>query len=171
MSNGDIVAMATFSRYRTAPGAGTLAALLLVLIFGSPAYVRWVQSNTDEGSAGGWFMRLLAWPAWRFDAQDSVQSLIADDIKAILVVLLTWGFMVLLPGSQLARARGGGSQFLAGWAAYIFAGAFAALLAAFVQTNPSVLGAFNAAGSGAIYGFFVGWIVGAAALGGYRGTS
>ena len=60
MSNGDIVAMATFSRYRTAPGAGTLAALLLVLIFGSPAYVNWVGSNTDAGSAGGWFMRLPA---------------------------------------------------------------------------------------------------------------
>lgn len=163
--------MAYFSRYRTAPGAGTLAALILVLIFGSPMYVSWAQSNTDESTAGGWFMRLLAWPAWRFDETDSVQNLIADDIKAILVVLFTFLFMVLLPGSQLAAARAGAGQFLAGWAGYIFAGAVAALLAAFVQSNPSLLTAFQAAGGGAIYGLFVGWIVGAAALGGRAGTA
>jgi hypothetical protein len=170
MSYGDIVAMATFSRYRTAPGAGTLAALLLVLIFGSPAYANWAGTNTDANSAGGWFMRLLAWPAWRFDADNSVQQLIADDIKAILLVLFTAGFLVLLPGSQLARVRGGASQFLAGWGAYIFAAASAGLLAAFVQSSPTLMAAFTAAGAGAIYGLFSGWIVGAASLGGYRGT-
>jgi hypothetical protein len=162
--------MAVISRYRTAPGAGTLAALILVLVFGSPAYVSWAQSSTDANTAGGWFLRLLAWPAWRFEADDSVQQLLADDIKAILLVLLTFGFLVLLPGSQLARARGGASQFLAGWGAYIFAGAFAGLLASFVQANPTLLTAFGNAGGGAIYGLFAGWIIGAASLGGYRGT-
>jgi hypothetical protein len=157
--------MAYFARYRTAPGAGTLAALLLVLVFGSPAYVSWVQGNTDANTAGGWFMRLLAWPAWRFSAGDSVQNLIADDLRAILVVLLTFVLMLAFAGSALARA-----QFFAGWGAYVFAGALSALISAFVLSNPSLLTAFQAAGGGAIYGMFVGWIVGFASLGGYRGT-
>lgn len=162
--------MAYFSRYRTAPGAGTLAALLLVLIGGSPMYARWVTSSTDENTAGGWFMRLFAWPAWRFNVDESVQAVIAADLKAILLVLFTFLFLVLLPGSQLAAARGGLSQLLAGWAAYIFGAAFAALIAAFVLANPTLLAAFQQAGGGAIYGLFIGWIVGLAALGGHRGT-
>ena len=54
-------------------------------------------------------------------------------------------------------------------ASYVFAGAFAALLTALIQANPSLLGAFQAAGIGAGYGFFVGWIIGIATLGGWRG--
>ncbi|WP_341717949.1 hypothetical protein QQG74_29770 [Micromonospora sp. FIMYZ51] len=161
--------MALTNRYKSAPGAGTLAALLLVLVFGSPWYADWARDNTDPDSAGGWFLRLLAWPAWRFDSSDSIQEIFAADLKAILVVALTFLFLYLLPGSQLARARGTLSQFFAGWAAYIFAGAFAALLTALIRTNPSLLGAFQAAGDGAEYGLFVGWIIGIATLGGYRG--
>jgi hypothetical protein len=162
--------MALLSRYRTAPGAGTLMALLLVLIGGSPMYRNWAASSTDENTAGGWWLRLVGWPAWSFDADESVQNVIAADLKAILLILFTFLFLVLLPGSQLASARGGLSQFLAGWAAYIFAAVFAALIAAFVLANPSLLSAFQQAGGGAIYGVFVGWIVGAAALGAHRGT-
>ena len=161
--------MALTNRYKSATGAGTVAALLLVLIFGSPWYANWAANNTNPETAGGWFLRLLAWPAWRFDSDASIQDLIAADLRAILVVVLTALFLFLLPGSQLARARGTLSQFFAGWAAFIFAGAFAALLTALIQTNPSLLGAFQAAGSGAGYGFFVGWIVGIATLGGWRG--
>ncbi len=79
-------------------------------------------------------------------------------------------FLYLLVGTQLARARGTLSQFFAAWGAYIFAGAFAALLTTLIRSNPSLLGAFQAAGAGATYGLFVGWIVGIAALGGWRGT-
>jgi hypothetical protein len=164
--------MALLSRYRTATGAGTLAALILVLAFGNPAYVSWAQNdaNTNPNEAGGWFLRLLAWPAWRFDSDESVRDMFAADVRAILLVIFTALFLYLLPGSQLARARGTLSQFFAGWAAYIFAGALAGLLAALIVANPTMLAAFNAAGGGAIYGLFVGWVVGAAALGGWRGT-
>ncbi|BFU41949.1 hypothetical protein [Krasilnikovia sp. MM14-A1004] len=158
------------NRYRTAPGAGTLAALILVLIFGSPWYADWAEKNTDPNTAGGWWLRLLAWPHWRFSSHDSVREVVAADLKAILLVVLTALFLVLLPGSQLARARGTISQFFAGWAAYIFAGGFAALLTTLILANPSLLGAFRAAGDGATYGLFVGWIVGIATLGGRRGT-
>lgn len=161
--------MALTNRYRTATGTGTLVALILVLVFGSPWYVDWARDNTNPNTAGGWFLRLLAWPAWRFNAGSSVQDVLADDLKAILVVVLTALFLYLLPGTQLARARGTLSQFFAGWAAFIFAGAFAALLTALIKSNPSLLGAFQAAGSGATYGSFVGWIIGIATLGAWRG--
>jgi hypothetical protein len=162
--------MALGNRYKTAPGAGTIAALVLVLVFGSPWYADWAAKNTDPETAGGWWLQLLAWPRWSFDTDDSLRDVIVGDLKAILVVVLTALFLFLLPGSQLARARGTISQFFAGWAAYIFAGGFAALLATLFLTNPSLLGAFRSAGSGTSYGLFVGWIVGLATLGGWRGT-
>ena len=162
--------MAVFSRYKSAVGAGTLAAFLLVLIFGSPWYADWASKNTDRNTAGGWFLQLLAWPRWSFNGESSVQDLIAADLKAIFLVLLTALFLYMLPGSQLARARGTLSQFFAGWASYIFAGGFAALLTTLIRSNPSLLGAFEMAGNGAAYGLFTGWIVGLAALGGWRGT-
>jgi hypothetical protein len=162
--------MALTNRYKTATGAGTLAALILVLVFGSPFYRDWVTDNTNENTAGGWFLRLLAWPAWRFDSGDTLQDIIADDLRAILVVVFTAVFLYLLVGTQLARARGTLSQFFAAWGAYVFAGAFAALITTLFRSNPTLLSAFQAAGAGATYGFFVGWIIGLVALGGWRGT-
>jgi hypothetical protein len=161
--------MALTNRYKTATGAGTLAALILVLVFGSPWYADWARNNTDVTTADGWFLRLLSWPAWRFDSNDSVRNIVAADLKAFLVVVLTALFLYLLPGSQLARARATFSQFFAGWASYVFAGAFAALLTTLIQADPTLLGAFGAAGAGAAYGLFVGWIIGLATLGGWRG--
>src|SRR5688572_1352425 len=164
--------MALGNRYKSAPGAGTLAALILVLVFGSPWYADWVskESNTNPNSAGGWFLRLLAWPHWEFNSNDSLREIIVGDLKAILLVVLTLIFLLLLPGSQLARARGTISQFFAGWASYIFAGGFAALFTTLFLANPSLLGAFRTAGEGATYGLFVGWIIGLATLGARRGT-
>lgn len=162
--------MALGKRYKSAPGAGTLAALILVLVFGSPWYSDWVGENTNPNTAGGWWLRLLAWPHWTFNSSDSLRDIIVGDLKAILLIVLTALFLYLLPGSQLAQARGTISQFFAGWSAYIFAGGFAALLTTLFLKNPSLLGAFQSAGNGAAYGLFVGWIVGLATLGGYRGT-
>lgn len=162
--------MAVLTRGRTSTtSAGVLTALVLVLAFGNPAYVDWSRDHTDANTAGGWFLRLLAWPAWDFDSDEPVRDLLARDLKAILVVVMAALFLAALPGTQLARARGTLSQFFAGWSAYIFAGAFAAFIAAFVLSNPTLLGAFQAAGSGAGYGLFTGWIVGIATLGAYRG--
>ena len=164
--------MALGNRYKSATGAGTIAALILVLVFGSPWYADWVNdgSNTNPNTAGGWFLRLLAWPHWEFNSNDSLRDVIVGDLKAILVVVLAALFLYLLPGSQLARARGTISQLFAGWAAYIFAAAFAALFTTLFFANPSLIGAFKAAGDGAEYGVFVGWVVGLATLGGRRGT-
>jgi len=163
--------MALGNRYKSAPGAGTLAALVLVLVFGSPWYADWATRNTNPNTAGGWWLRLLAWPHWDFNSNQSLRSIVVGDLKAILLIVLTAVFLYLLPGSQLARARGTISQFFAGWGAYVFAGGFAALLTTLFLQNPSLLAAFQAAGSGATYGLFVGWIVGLATLGGRRGTA
>src|SRR6476646_8045248 len=105
--------MALGNRYKTAIGAGTLAALILVLVFGSPWYADWGTRNTNPDIVGG--------------------------LKAILLIVLTALFLYLLPGSQLARARGTISQFFAGWGAYVFAGGFAALLTTLFLKNPSLL--------------------------------
>ncbi|GAA2630947.1 hypothetical protein GCM10010399_73710 [Dactylosporangium fulvum] len=144
----------TRSRYRTATGAGTLVAFLLVLIFGSPWYVDWVQSGNR-----GLFLETLAWPAWSFDTDASVRDLLAADLKAILVVVFTALFI-----TQLASARGTVSAILTGWAAYLFAAALAALVTAFILANASVASAVVAATGGAGYGLIVGWIVGLASM-------
>lgn len=162
--------MALGNRYKSAPGAGTLAALILVLVFGSPWYADWVFDNTNANTAGGWWLRLLSWPRWTFNSSDSLREIIVADLRAILLIVFTALFLYLLPGSQLARARGTISQFFAGWASYIFAGGFAALITTLFLKNPSLLGAFQSAGSGVTYGLFVGWLIGLATLGGYRGT-
>ncbi|MFF5234314.1 hypothetical protein [Dactylosporangium sp. NPDC000521] len=153
----------TRSRYRTASSAGMLVAFLLVLIFGSPWYVDWV----NEGNRG-LFLETLAWPAWNFDTDQSVRDLLAADLKAILLVLFTGVFITLLVGAQLASARGTISAILTGWAAYIFAAALAALITAFLLANASIGGAVLAATGGAGYGLIVGWIIGLASMAGRR---
>jgi hypothetical protein len=162
------MAVTTGGRVRTATGTAVIAALILVLAFGNPAYVDWANKNTSPNDAWGFFLRTLAWPNWSFNSKQSVQTLLAQDVKAILLIILTGVFVTLLAGSQLSRARGSFSQFLAGWAGYIFAAAVAGFLAAFIQVNASVLGAFTWAAGGAVYGLFVGWIIGLATFGARR---
>ncbi|MFC4040706.1 hypothetical protein ACFO1B_19895 [Dactylosporangium siamense] len=138
-------------------------AFLLVLIFGSPWYVDWVNSGNR-----GLFLETLAWPAWNFDTDQSVRDLLAADLKAILLVLFTAVFIKLLVGAQLASARGTISAILTGWAAYIFAAALAALITAFLLANASLASAVIAATGGAAYALIVGWIVGLASMAGRR---
>ncbi|SCL20986.1 hypothetical protein GA0070616_2164 [Micromonospora nigra] len=153
------------ARYGTAAGTGTLAALVLVAVCGSPAYVAWAQDGTDPNSAGGWYLRLLAWPAWQLDAGPE-GGLLAANLRAVLLVGFAALLLYLLPTPQVARVQGSVDQFCSGWGAYALAAGTASLLAAFLGPDPSLLGALQAAGTGASYGFLVGWIVGLASLGG-----
>jgi hypothetical protein len=139
----------------------------LVVLFGNPSYAHWADRQ-NEGSAGGFFLHQLSWPRWEFSTSQSVRSLLADDLKALLLIIFTYLFVSLLVSSQLARARATLSQFFAGWAAYIFAAAFAGLIAAWLQAHASLYGALTWAASGAIYGLFVGWIIGLATFGARR---
>ncbi|HEX6501235.1 MAG TPA: hypothetical protein VF054_19715 [Micromonosporaceae bacterium] len=153
---------------RTATGTGTLAALVLVLAFGNPSYHDWAARSTDANSALGFFLRELGWPGWTFSSAVPLRDLIAADLKAILLIAFTAMFLMVLPGSQLSSARGTLSGLFAGWGSYIFAGALAGFLAAFLQAHASLLGAYHWAADGAVYGLFAGWIVGLATLGARR---
>src|SRR6266511_4373040 len=86
------------SRYRSATGAATLVAFILVLVFGSPWYGSWVNINTRSDTAGGLFLRTLAWPAWSFDSKAQVRDVLAADLKALLLILFTALFVALLVG-------------------------------------------------------------------------
>lgn len=157
--------MPLLTRYKSAVGAGTMAAFLLVLICGSPWFRDWA-AGLDSSTVGGWFAQLLAWPAWSVEADDSIRDNIANVLRAVLVVVFAGVFLYLL-GSPPGTV----SRLLAGWAAFIFAGAAAALVTAVIRSDPSLLDALATAGVGATYGLFVGWIVGLAALTGRSGSS
>jgi hypothetical protein len=153
------------SRRRTATGVGTLVAFVLVLVFGSPIFVDWVQNNTRADTAGGLFLRTLAWPAWSFNADIPVRDLLAQDLKAILFVVFVALFLTVLAGAELSRARGTLADFVSGWSAVIFAAALAGFITAFFSVHSGLFMAIQWALAGAGYGLVVGWIVGLAQMG------
>lgn len=148
---------------RTVTRAGVIATAALVLFFGNQAVVEWVANHTTPDSAWGWFLRVLTWPHWAFGPVDgsgsAVRRLLADDLRALLLVLFVAVIMVVVSKS----VNGGLGGFVLGWAALIFASALAAFITGFIISDPSLLGAFALAAAGSAYGLFVGWIVGAAA--------
>lgn len=161
------IATRSSTGYRTAPSVAAFVAFILVLAFGNPAFHDWANKS-DPNSAGGYFLRVLTWPSWHINGSSPVQNLIADDLKAILLIVFTFMFVAVLCGAQLAAARGTISQFFAGWAGYVFAGALAGLLAAWLLQHASLLGALQWAVGGAAYGLIVGWIIGLATFGARR---
>jgi hypothetical protein len=151
-------------RFRTVASAGTAVALILVLAFGNSAFRQWVNDHTGPDDAGGFLLRQLTWPAWSFSSTESVQNLFATDLKALLLVVFTAVFLALLAVAPGWGLRGIVGAVVTGWGAYIFAAALAGLLAAFFSVHASLVGAFSSAAGGAVYGLFVGWIVGLATL-------
>ena len=156
----------TRSRRRTtATGVGTFVAFILVLVFGSPIFVDWVNNNTRADTAGGLFLRTLAWPAWSFDSRSAVRDVVAQDLKAILFVVLVAVFISILAGGELSRARGTIADFVSGWSAVIFAAALAGFLTAFLSVHAGLYTALLWALGGAGYGLITGWIVALAQMG------
>src|SRR3989440_9916231 len=129
------MAVTTAGRVRTAPGVAVLTALILVLLFGNPAYVDWQASHAGN-DAWGFVLKTLAWPNWSFSSTQSLQTVLANDIKAILLIVFTGIFVAALVG-----ARGALSGFFAGWGGDIFAAAPAGFLAALIPVDASPLGA------------------------------
>ena len=156
----------TRSRNRTtATGVGTFVAFILVLVFGSPIFVDWVNNNTRPDTAGGLFLRTLAWPAWSFDSRMAVRDVLAQDLKALLFIVLVAVFLTLLAGAELSRARGSLADFFSGWGAVIFAAALAGFLTAFLSAHAGLYTALLWALSGAGYGLITGWIIALAQMG------
>jgi hypothetical protein len=153
------------SRRSTATGTGTFVAFLLVLVFGSPIFVDWVNNNTRADTAGGLFLRTLAWPAWSFNSHEAIRDVLAQDLKAILFIVLVAVFLTVLAGAELSRARGSLADFVTGWSAVIFAAALAGFITAFLSVHAGLYTALLWALSGAAYGLITGWIVALAQMG------
>jgi hypothetical protein len=144
--------------------AGTVVALILVLAFGNSAFRQWASDHTSPNDAGGFVLRQLTWPAWSFSSTQSIRDLLATDLKAVLLVVFTALFLSLFAVAPGWGMRGILSAVIVGWAAFLFAAAVAGLIAAFIAVNASLLGAFSWASGGAVYGLFVGWLVGLVTL-------
>ncbi len=149
----------TRSRRHTATGTGTLVAFILVLVFGSPIFVDWVNNNTRADTAGGLFLRTLAWPAWSFNSHSAVRDVLAQDLKAVLFIVLVAVFLTVLAGAELSRARGTIADLVTGWSAVIFAAALAGFITAFASVHAGLYTALLWALGGASYGLITGWIV------------
>nr|BFE66137.1 hypothetical protein GCM10020063_106630 [Dactylosporangium thailandense] len=159
--------MALF-RSRTATGAGILATVLLVLIFGNQIFTEWVDRHSDGSTVWGFFLRMLAWPRWWISPRDgsgnAARELLANDLRALLLIL----FVALVLAISAKTVAGGGGAVVVGWAALIFGAALAAFTTAFIIADPTMLGALNAAAAASGYGLFVGWIVGIAVAAGKK---
>jgi hypothetical protein len=142
-----------------------MVAFVLVLVFGSPIFVDWVNSNTRPDSAGGLFLRTLAWPAWSFNSDLPVRTVLANDLKAILFIIFVALFLSMLAGAELSRARGSIADFFNGWGAVIFAAALAGFLTAFLSVQAGLYTALLWALGGAAYGLITGWIIALAQMG------
>ncbi|HET6215035.1 MAG TPA: hypothetical protein VFE14_19375 [Micromonosporaceae bacterium] len=142
-------------RTRTVTGAGIIATVALVLIFGNQAFTEWADRHTSASTGWGWFMRVLSWPRWTIGGP--VRDMLRDDLRALLLI----AFVAVILGMFGKAVSGGAGGFLLGWSALIFASALAAFLTAFINSNASLLGGFTAAAAGSTYGLFAGWIVGA----------
>jgi hypothetical protein len=148
------------SRTRTLTGAGVIATAALVLLFGNQAVTEWIVRHTSADTVWGWFLRKLSWPAWAFgprnDSAGAIRDLLAQDLRALFLIL----FVALILGLVAKSVSSGGGAFLLGWSTLIFASALAAFLTSFIVSNPTFIGALEAAAAGSAYGLFVGWIVG-----------
>lgn len=138
---------------------GTVTAAVLVAAFGNPWVSDWLADQFKSNGSLNWLVDWLTSPSWSvsFSGSDTeLRGVIASDVRAILTVVLVYVLLV----SFRKTFPEGFAGFILGWATLIFASAIAALAAAFVIPGASVEGAFNAAGVGAVYGLFVGWLVG-----------
>jgi hypothetical protein len=122
----------------------------------------------DSDTADGWFAQMLAWAAWAVDTDESVRNTLSDVLRALLVVALAALFLFLMDVGT--GSRGLVAQLLCGWGAFIFGSAAAALLTGVIRSDPSLLDTLISAGDGAMYGLYVGWLVGLATRAGGRGS-
>jgi hypothetical protein len=153
------------SRTRTVTGAGVIATVALILIFGNQAVTEWVNRhypNPNNESFFGWLMHQLTWPAWLISPSNgsgaAARDLLSMDLRALFLVL----FVALILSVVSKAVSGGGAQFFIGWAALVFASALAAFITSWIIANPALISSLYAAAAGSAYGLFVGWIVGIA---------
>ncbi len=142
---------------RTVPVAGAIATAVIVLLFGNPPFVEWIQKNVSSDTAIGYVLHWLIWPKWLFTPPGgNMTAYVAYELRALLIIILVFGILAMV-------AKGIGSAgvgFIVGWVAVILGAALAAFITYFISPiggEGSALAALQAGGS---YGLFVGWIVG-----------
>jgi hypothetical protein len=138
---------------------GTVTAAVLVVAFGNQWVSDWIGDRFTGDSVLSWLMHQLISPSWSlsFSGSDTeLRTVVANDLRAVLTV----GFVYVLLVAFRKTFPEGFAGFVLGWSTLIFASALAAFASAFAAPGPTVLGALNAAALAAIYGLFVGWIVG-----------
>jgi hypothetical protein len=138
---------------------GTVTAAVLIVAFGNQWVSDWIAQHVTGDNVGSWLLHQLTWPSWSVDFAGSdaeLRAVVAQDVRAVLTIVFVY---VLLLSFRRTFPEGFAGWIL-GWATLIFASALAAFAAAFAVSNPTVLGAFDAAAVASVYGLFVGWIVG-----------
>ena len=138
---------------------GTVTTAILVAAFGNQWVSDWIGKHITGDNVVTWLVHQLTAPSWSvsFSGSDAeLRSVVAQDVKAVLTVVLVYVLLV----SFRKTFPEGFAGFILGWSTLIFASALAAFAASFVAPGATVLGALNATGPAALYGLFVGWIVG-----------
>jgi hypothetical protein len=138
---------------------GTVTAAVLVAVFGNQWVSDWLGKHINGNNVGTWLIDRLIWPSWSLSftgSDNELRGVVARDVRAVLTVLLVYVLLVSFRNTFPEGFAG----FILGWATLMFAAAVAAFAATFVMTGATVTGALNAAGGGAEYGLFAGWLVG-----------
>jgi hypothetical protein len=139
---------------------GTVTTAVLVVVFGNQVVSDWIVKHVTGDDVLSWLVKQLIAPSWSVDfsgSSDEVRSVVARDVRAGLTILFVY---VLLVAFRKTFPEGF-SGFILGWSTLIFASAVAAFAAAFIMPGAfDVVRALDSTGPAALYGLFVGWIVG-----------
>jgi hypothetical protein len=138
---------------------GTVTAAVLIVAFGNQWVSDWIAQHVTGDNVASWLLHQLTWPSWSvsFTGSDAeLRSVVAQDIRAVLIIVFVYALLVAFRRTFPEGFAG----WVLGWATLIFASALAAFAAAFAVSQPTVLGALDAAAVASVYGLFVGWIVG-----------
>jgi hypothetical protein len=138
---------------------GTVTAAVLVVAFGNQWVSDWIAQHVTGDNVLSWLLHQLTSPSWSvsFTGSDAeLRAVVASDLRALLTIAFVY---VLLVAFRKTFPEGFAGLIL-GWSTLIFASALAAFAAAFAVSQPTVLGALDAAATASVYGLFVGWVVG-----------
>ena len=140
---------------------GAITTAILVVAFGNQWVAKWIADHfgTSSDNPGNWLLHQLTSPSWSvsFNGSDAqLRGVVAQDVRAILTIVIVYALLVAFRKTFPEGFAG----FILGWSTLIFASVLAAFAAAFAVSNPTVLGALDAAATASAYGLFVGWIVG-----------
>lgn len=151
-------------------GAGTVAALVLVIAFGNQWLWEELLKKDDPGDNSGW--HILSWlsvPHWVIDKSGFFEEMPGKNIAGFLVGVLALLVVVAFVLGASTR-RGYANPFISGWFSLVAGGAAYNIvayliigdsgLAVYDDAERSLSGALSVLAGGAGYGFLAGWAVG-----------